>query len=575
MKKLVKSSMSNLDSKNESQVENNPKSGSVSEKKVLEIDINLAEPHASAMKVYMAKDLKGLKLTMNLVGQLEPIKVVQHGGQFKIFDGISRYFAARELGWKTIFIEVFEYSDEKIQDRYVFHNFHTRRSYKELCRLAEVVLGVLGLSQGKKRDRIGDITLSDEEFGLVGKDRFQLACEIIDANISPSSLRRLLEVKHFEENGDEEIKRFRLMDKLEKGEMKIHQALGVVNNYKNSKSEEGSNALTESLSVVKGRNFTLYNKSCENLEDIPDDSIDSVVISPPYLWQREFPDGVRDMNEPQHGLERTVDDYVQKEVVINRGVYKKLKKTGSLFVVINDSYEGGVNCLVIEKFILAMDKSGWFLNQKITWLKDNPKPHSIHTKRLMPTTEYILHFVKDPKLFYYREFKIWKDGEAYSVMRGSKDSGMGHKRNNHSWSLKKPLERFKNFLSEQHVTRILESSGFNWSELKDIDPSFRHLAPFPSIIPLLPILMSTKVNDTVLDIYNGTSTTTAVALQLGRRVIGYDTDTESHMFAKKRLELVEKNLPSIIEVTDFENEFMINRSDQMNEDSDKEFRQAA
>lgn len=311
------------------------------------------------------------------------------------------------------------------------------------------------------------------------------------------------------------------------------------------------------------------------MEDIPDDSIDSVVISPPYLWQREFPDGVRDMNEPQHGLERTVDDYVQKEVVINRGVYKKLKKTGSLFVVINDSYEGGVNCLVIEKFILAMDKSGWFLNQKITWLKDNPKPHSIHTKRLMPTTEYILHFVKDPKLFYYREFKIWKDGEAYSVMRGSKDSGMGHKRNNHSWSLKKPLERFKNFLSEQHVTRILESSGFNWSELKDIDPSFRHLAPFPSIIPLLPILMSTKVNDTVLDIYNGTSTTTAVALQLGRRVIGYDTDTESHMFAKKRLELVEKNLPSIIEVTDFENEFMINRSDQMNEDSDKEFRQAA
>lgn len=64
MKKLVKSSKSNLDSKNESQVENNPKSGSVSEKKVLEIDINLAEPHTSAMKVYMAKDLKGLKFTM-------------------------------------------------------------------------------------------------------------------------------------------------------------------------------------------------------------------------------------------------------------------------------------------------------------------------------------------------------------------------------------------------------------------------------------------------------------------------------------------------------------------------------
>ena len=357
--------------------------------------------------------------------------------------------------------------------------------------------------------------------------------------------------------------------------MKINQALGVINTYKNAKKEQGSNALTESLSVVKGENFTLFNKSCENLEDIPDESIDSAVESPPYFQQREFPDGVRDMSEPQHGLERTVDEYVQKEVEINRGVYKKLKKTGSLFVVINDSYEGGVNCLVIEKFILGMDKSGWFLNQKITWLKDNAKPHSIESKRLLPTTEYILHFIKDPKLFYYREFKVWKEAESYGVMRGTRDSGMGRKRKNHSWSLKKPIERFNYFLSEQHVMEVLRSSGFNWSELKDIDPGFRHLAPFPSIIPLLPILMSTKVGDTVLDIYNGTSTTTAVALQLGRRVIGYDTDTESHMFAKKRLELVEKNLPSINEVAKFESEFLIQRDDKMNEDSEKNFRQAA
>ncbi len=575
MKKLVKSSKSNLDSKKESQVENNPKSGSVSEKKVLEIDINLAEPHTSAMKVYVAKDLKGLKLTMNLVGQLETIKAVQRGEHFKIFDGISRFFAGRELGWKTIFIEVFDYSDEEIQERFVLHNFRPRRSYKELCRQSEVVLGILGLSQGKKRERIGALSVDDDNYGLVGKDRFEIACDIIGAGISASTLRRLLAVKEFEENGGADVKKFELMEKIEKGEMKIHQALNVIENYKKTKNEEGSNALVEAMRVIKGENYQLFNKSCEDLTDIPDESVDCITISSPYFQQRDYPDGVRDLGQPQHGMEKTVDEFVNKEVDIHRQSYRKLRKTGSLFMVLSDSYEGQESCLVIEKLCIGMKNSGWHLNQKIHWWKDNPKPQSVQAKRLQPCVEYLLHWVKDPEAFYYREFKIWKENGKYDVGRGSKDCGFGHKMKTHTWTLKKPLERFKNFLSVQYFEKVIHAHGFTWDELKEIDPSFRHLAPYPSVIPLLPILMSTKIGDTVLDIYNGTSTTTAVALQLGRRVIGYDTDTESHLFAKKRLELVEKNLPSINEVTDFENEFMINRSDQMNEDSDKEFRQAA
>jgi DNA modification methylase len=88
------------------------------------------------------------------------------------------------------------------------------------------------------------------------------------------------------------------------------------------------------------------------------------------------------------------------------------------------------------------------------------------------------------------------------------------------------------------------------------------MAPYPSVIPLLPILLTTKIGDTVLDIYNGTSTTTAVALQLGRKVIGYDTDTVSHEFAEKRLRMVEENLPTNQEVLDFENEFIKNNEEQ-------------
>ncbi len=40
---------------------------------------------------------------------------------------------------------------------------------------------------------------------------------------------------------------------------------------------------------------------------------------------------------------------------------------------------------------------------------------------------------------------------------------------------------------------IYKRESREWTELKDIDPKFRHMAPFPSVIPLLPILISSDI----------------------------------------------------------------------------------
>lgn len=86
----------------------------------IEVDIQLIEPHPLVMKVRKEKDLGGLKLTMRLKGLLEPIKVVIRNKKYQIVDGISRYFAALELGWETITVIVVELSDEEIQEQFVF-----------------------------------------------------------------------------------------------------------------------------------------------------------------------------------------------------------------------------------------------------------------------------------------------------------------------------------------------------------------------------------------------------------------------------------------------------------------------
>ena len=204
-----------------------------------------------------------------------------------------------------------------------------------------------------------------------------------------------------------------------------------------------------------------------------------------------------------------------------------------------------------------MVESGWKFIQKWYWVKDNPKPQN-HIKRLLPNYEYCLHFVKDIDAYRWRDFINWKDGE-FKLVKSSNERELSKKRKNHGWSLQKPIIRFRSFLSEQNVTRVLQANGFLWKELEEIDPEYRHQAPYPSVIPLLPMILTTTVGDTVLDIYNGTSTTTAVALQLGRKAIGYDIDTVNHQFAGKRLQMVEKNLPDQAEILALEAEFTCDR----------------
>ena len=518
---------------------------------IFDADINIVLPHPSALLVYKQKNLQGLKLIMSLTGQLETIKVVVRNGYYSTFDGISRYLAAKELDWKTLRVEVCNYTDEEIQTQFVCRNYRTKRSLKECCQQAEVILGVLGIKQGKKREKIGDLDLDDENYGLVGKDRFEIACEIIGTPFKASSLRRLLMVNDFEENGNEEEKGLGLMAKLESGEMKINQALDKIKSYNAGKEEQGANSLIEALEYVEGNRFKLYNKTCEDLCAVDDDSVDLSVQSGPYFGQKTYPNGTYPEGVIQHGQEKTVDEYIKKQVEVFRGVYPKLKRSGSLFIVTADSYNG-LHCMVSQKLVIAMAEDGWHFVDEWIWKKTNQSPTSV-TKRLLPTYEKILHFVKDPQEYYYREFKNWLPDQKFGVKKGKR---VGEKKS-HGWTLTRPIERFRNFLDEQEVAKIIETSAFNWAELKGVDPKFHHLAPYSAVIPLLPILMTTRPGDTVLDIYSGTGTTASVAVALGRNAIGYDTDTVSLEFAAKRLRKVEENLPTIEEVTEFENEFMI------------------
>src|ERR1022692_3655605 len=78
----------------------------------------------------------------------------------------------------------------------------------------------------------------------------------------------------------------------------------------------------------------LCGDALEQLRTLPDESVQCCVTSPPY-W------GLRDYQvEGQLGLEKTPEQYVAKMVEVFREVRRVLRKDGTLWLNLGDSYFG-------------------------------------------------------------------------------------------------------------------------------------------------------------------------------------------------------------------------------------------
>lgn len=74
----------------------------------------------------------------------------------------------------------------------------------------------------------------------------------------------------------------------------------------------------------------------EKILEIPNDSIDLMITSPPYLWLRDYG------YEGQWGLEDNIEDYMMKMLLLMNQVKRVIKPTGSAVVNIGDVYGGGI-----------------------------------------------------------------------------------------------------------------------------------------------------------------------------------------------------------------------------------------
>ncbi len=172
----------------------------------------------------------------------------------------------------------------------------------------------------------------------------------------------------------------------------------------------------------------LTGDAIEQLRTLPDESVQCCVTSPPYWGLRDY------STNGQLGLEKTPEEYVEKMVEVFREVRRVLRKDGTFWLNLGDSYCGtgskgewtdpkyangrnGQKVALNNKIeglkqkdlvgipwrvAFALQADGWWLRSDCIWNKPNPMPESV-TDRPTKAHEYLFLLTKSASYFYDAE----------------------------------------------------------------------------------------------------------------------------------------------------------------------------
>ncbi len=313
----------------------------------------------------------------------------------------------------------------------------------------------------------------------------------------------------------------------------------------------------------------------ETLKQMEDESINCCVTSPPY-W------GLRDYGcDGQMGLESSPDEYVSKMVEVFHEVKRVLRKDGTLWLNLGDSYassggiaqphrdgSGGIGKIrgtrgtqgysaagggftkpsainsglkpkdlvgIPWRVAFALQADGWWLRSDIIWAKGNPMPESV-TDRPTKAHEYIFLLSKSPT--YYYDYEAIKEPAVSEGHRVSRDPN-SHANTSHPGTAKK-----------QDLVGNRRYTGFNarWKNKRSVwtvptrpFPE-AHFATFPPKLIVPCILAGCPEGGLVLDPFAGAGTTLFVAEQLGRNSIGIELNPDYCDIIRRRMAGLEANL---------------------------------
>ena len=274
----------------------------------------------------------------------------------------------------------------------------------------------------------------------------------------------------------------------------------------------------------------------ELIKDLPDNSVDLVITSPPYADIVNYGKNIS-IKKP--------NEYCDWILPLFNEIYRVLKPSGSFILNINDNCSNGLrNPFIYELIYRSQKETNLKFYDTYIWHKMNGIPNG-SKKRFRNNTEFIFHFVKNQKeLKFYMDRVLREPADGYS----KRFNGVTSFEQGGIVDGKRPIVKIRKTNKQvdstgsscdEFVTRVVPElvrpdNVFRFPTAgQSRDNTIRHPAPYHKELPTYFINLLTDEGDVVLDVFSGIGTT-----GLGcnnREYIGFELNEKYAEFSKKRL----------------------------------------
>ncbi len=243
------------------------------------------------------------------------------------------------------------------------------------------------------------------------------------------------------------------------------------------------------------------------MKNMPSDSVDLIVTSPPYADARQHTYG----GIPPKAYVSWFSDRAEQ-------MLRVLKPSGSLVLNIKEKVVDGQRHTYVLELILALNRDiGFRWVEEYIWHKTTAAPGK-WKYRFRDSWERILHFSKTPDL------KMRQDAVKVPVGDWTKTRLKNMSANDLTRQESRTNSKVGRRIAAWEGKRTVYPS--NVLHRSPIAHNTGHSAAFPEWLPEFFILLFTDEGDVVLDPFSGSGTTYRVAERLGRVPVGIEINEE-------------------------------------------------
>ena len=268
------------------------------------------------------------------------------------------------------------------------------------------------------------------------------------------------------------------------------------------KSKVSVSELTDTVHLPT--NHLLVIGSCENMEEIEEQSVQLIVTSPPYY------------NAPfdYKNLYENYESYLKVIEAFARESYRVLEQGRIAVVNTDDMLVNGEKFPIVADTTKLFQSAGFRYRDRLIWKKPDGYLRISRRSGVLLQNPYPMYFYPDNLL---ESILIFQKGRFDYKMINKEER-------ERSRIDKEEFQKNGWYMTLWNMTNVLPGSKLE-----------KNIAAFPEELPYRIISLFSYREDTVLDPFVGSGTTMKVARDLGRNSIGYEINAGNETVIRKKL----------------------------------------